>query len=479
MRFDDQFEMTIDGRAVTATETFEVVNPATGAVIARVADASRAQLDAAVAAARAALPAWRATPLAERQARVRALAERIAAHAEALAALLTREQGKPLADARTEVTGGGVWWMSQVAGLSPPLEVHEADGRRREVRRVPIGVVGAITPWNFPLGLTAWKVAPALVAGNTLVVKPSPFTPLSVLKLGELARDLLPPGVLNVVTGGDRLGPWISEHPGIDKISFTGSTQTGKAVMRSAAANLKRLTLELGGNDPAIVLPDVDVEALAPRLFWAAFANNGQFCLAAKRLYVHEAIYDRFAAALCAYARTVRVGDGSAPGVQLGPVQNRLQFERIGQLLAGAHARGVRFLLGGDIPPGPGYFVPVAIADNPPDDDPLVTEEAFGPVLPLLRFRDADEVVRRANDTPYGLAASVWGQDAAAVRGIAERLEAGTVWINTIHEVSPDQPFAGHKQSGFGIENGIDGLLEYTVPTTIIGYPAPTPLPGG
>jgi acyl-CoA reductase-like NAD-dependent aldehyde dehydrogenase len=336
-----------------------------------------------------------------------------------------------------------------------------------ETRHVPIGVVAAIAPWNFPMTLAIWKIAPALLTGNTVVLKPSPFTPLTSLKMGELFRDLLPPGVLNVVCGGDRLGPWLTEHPDIGKIAFTGSTATGRRVMQSASGRLKRITLELGGNDAAIVLPDVDVRETAAKLFWGAFRNSSQYCLATKRLYVHEAIYGEFAAALVDYARGVVVGDGAQPGTGLGPIQNRPQYERVKDLIADARRNGVRFLAGGDIPEGKGYFVPVTILDNPPDAARSVVEEAFGPVLPLLRYRDVDEVVRRANDTDYGLGGSVWSRDLSLARSIARRLETGTVWINHIHAMSPDVPFGGRKQSGLGVENGQDGLLEYTNVQTV------------
>jgi aldehyde dehydrogenase (NAD+) len=467
MHFDADYSMTIGGRAVGADATIAVVNPATEAVIAAIPDAGEAELDAAVAAARAAFPGWRARSQEERRAFVRAIGKTLSDHVEDFARLLTTEQGKPLDDARGEI-GGAAYWCDAVAGLDLPVTVNEdSDERRSETHRVPIGVVAGIVPWNYPMLLGLWKIAPALLTGNTMVVKPSPFTPLTMLKLGEALRAVLPPGVLNIVTGGDHLGPLVTAHPGIDKVSFTGSTATGKRVMASAAANLKRVTLELGGNDPAIVLPDVDVEAAAEQIFWAAFSNSGQICIAVKRLYVHADVYDRLKAAILAYAGTVRVGDGFAQGIRMGPIQNRQQYERVKALIADSHASGHRFLIGGDVPDGPGFFIPVTIVDNPPEDSRVVQEEAFGPVLPLLRFDDVDEVVRRANATIYGLAASVWSADVVAAAAIAQRLEAGTVWINEMQNLSPFATFGGHKQSGLGAENGIDGLMEYTNPQTV------------
>jgi acyl-CoA reductase-like NAD-dependent aldehyde dehydrogenase len=298
-------------------------------------------------------------------------------------------------------------------------------------------------------------------------LKPSPFTPLTSLKLGELINQLLPPGVVNVVSGGDDLGPWITAHPDIDKVAFTGSTATGRRVMESGSRNLKRLTLELGGNDAAIVLPDVDIEATAQQLFWGAFSNSAQFCLAIKRLFIHEDIYEPLTQAIVAYARTVKIGDGLDPTSQLGPVQNAVQFKRLKELLADIRANGQRILLGGEVEEQQGYFFPITLVDNPPDDSRIVVEEPFGPILPLLKYRTVDEAIERANACEYGLGGSVWGKDLDLATSVAQRLQTGTVWINEIHVLTPHTPLAGHKQSGLGVENGRDGLLEYTLPQTI------------
>ncbi|MGN6358526.1 MAG: aldehyde dehydrogenase family protein [Novosphingobium sp.] len=466
--FDSGYTLTIDGRAVDALSSFAAYNPATEEIIAQVPDATTGQLEDAVAAARRAFPAWSARPIEERQALVARIGDVIEAHAEDFMHLLTKEQGKPRAGAEWEIFGS-VIWCREIATQSLPNEVVEqAEGRTVETRRVPLGVVGGITPWNFPVLLAIWKIAPALVAGNTMVLKPSPWTSLCTLKLGELLRGVLPAGVLNIVSGGNELGERLVKHPGVNKISFTGSTATGRRIMESASGNLKRVTLELGGNDPAIVLSDVDVEETAKQLFWAAFQNSAQFCVAAKRLYIHEDIYDDLSQALVRFASTVVVGDGSQQGSQLGPIQNRMQFEKLKDLFADVKANGQKVLLGGEIGGGPGYFVPVTIVDNPPEDSRVVTEEAFGPILPLLKFSDPDDVIRRANDTEYGLAASVWGKDIAKARAIAEQIQAGTVWINEIHSFSPHVAFGGHKQSGIGIENALDGLSEYTNVQTIV-----------
>jgi acyl-CoA reductase-like NAD-dependent aldehyde dehydrogenase len=456
------FSMTINGRAVPGSAKIDVVNPATGAVFAQAPDCAAAELDDAVAAARAAFPAWAAKPLAERQNLVRQMGQLLFAHADALKTILTREQGKPLADAASEVMVAGYWCVS-LASIDIPLDVLDDNPARRvEISRVPLGVVGAIAPWNFPLALGFWKVAPALLAGNTLVLKPSPLTPLTTLHAAALLRDLLPPGVFNVVSGGDALGPMLTAHPGIDKISFTGSTETGRKVMRTAADTLKRVTLELGGNDPAIVLPDFNVEAAANALFWAAFGNSGQVCVAAKRLYIHESVYDKLSSALCEIARTVKVGPGEEEGTQLGPVQNQQQYDRVVGLIEDSRAQGHHFLTGGYIPQGQGYFLPPTLVDNPPDDARIVAEEQFGPVLPLLRYASVDDAIARANTGIYGLAASVWGTDLDAAKRVADRLDAGTVWINEAKALNPAVPFAGHKQSGIGVENGLNGILEFT-----------------
>jgi acyl-CoA reductase-like NAD-dependent aldehyde dehydrogenase len=459
--------MTIDGRRVLSANTGVALNPATEQAICRYPLATRDDLDAAVAAARRAFPTWAAQPIEERQQAVAKLGDLIERNFEAFVQLLSMEQGKSRAAAEWEI-GGSVHWCREIAKQRLDDEAIDTEGDDGVVTRyTPIGVVGGITPWNFPLLLAIWKIAPALVAGNTMVLKPSPYTPLCTLWFGELAQEVLPPGVLNVVSGSDELGGWLTEHPAIGKISFTGSTATGKKVMQSAAGNLKRLTLELGGNDPAIVLPDVDPKAIAKELFWAAFANSAQFCVACKRLYVHESIYDDVAAELVVYAKGVKMGPGLEPGVELGPLQNRMQYDKVRDLIEDSKAQGHTFLLGGEVKDGPGYFIPVTLIGNPPEDARCVTEEAFGPVLPLLKWRDVDDVVQRANRTSYGLAASVWGRDTDAARQIAARLETGTVWINEVHIFSPHVAFGGHKQSGMGIENSLHGLAEYTNMQTI------------
>lgn len=462
----DKFAMTIDGRAVTTAATIEVRNPATGEVFASAPDASAADLDTAVAAATRAFPAWRDTPLAERKAALAKAAEAIEAHVDELAALFVKEQGRPLPGAKMEILGAAMW-MKATTMLDIPVDVTEdSDTRRIEVHHVPLGVVCGIVPWNFPVLLASWKIGPALMSGNTLVLKPSPFTPLCTLRIGELIRDAFPAGVFNVISGGDALGPLMTAHPGFAKISFTGSTATGRRVMESAAKDLKRITLELGGNDAAIVLPDVDVDAVAAQLFEGAFHNTAQVCVATKRLYIHADIYDALRDRLHQLAKELPVGDGAEEGNRYGPIQNEPQYRRVMALLDDARANGLTLLEGGAVPEQ-GYFVPLTLVDNPPEDSRVVVEEAFGPVLPLLKFTDVDDVVARANDSDYGLAGAVWSADVEAATAIAHRLDTGTVWINQNLQSTPFTPLAGAKQSGFGQENGVPGLLEFTRPKAI------------
>lgn len=460
------YALTIDGQAVRTAAMIDVRNPATGEVFAQAPAAGADDLDRAVAAASHAFEQWSRTPVAERKALLVKAARIIDDHADELAALFTREQGRPLPGAAAEIKGAAMWLKAGTM-LDIPVEVTEDTVTRRiEVHHVPLGVVCAIVPWNFPVLLAIWKIGPALLAGNTIVVKPSPFTPLTTLRIGELLADVFPPGVLNVICGGDELGPLMTAHKGFAKISFTGSTATGRRVMESAARDLKRITLELGGNDAAIVLPDVDVDAVAAQLFEGAFHNTAQVCVATKRLFIHEDIYDRLRDRLHQLAKDLPVGDGTQQGVRYGPVQNEPQYRRVVGLIEEARREGLTLLEGGAVPER-GYFVPLTLVDNPPDDARVVTEEAFGPVLPLLKFSDIDDVVRRANDTEYGLAGAVWSADVEQAVAIAHRLDTGTVWINQNLQSTPFTPLAGAKQSGFGQENGLPGLLEFTRPKAI------------
>ncbi|MFE1602841.1 aldehyde dehydrogenase family protein [Methylobacterium sp. ID0610] len=467
------FDLTIDGAGVTTAATIAVVDPSTGLAFARAPNAGAAELDLAVEAARRAFPSWRDAPAAERRALVLHIADVITANAAELAELDMREGGKPRAVAGA-VTALAAQWAQGLAGLDLPVEVIDDDPARRiEVHRVPVGVVGAVVPWNFPLLLSVWKLASALMAGCTVVLKPSPFAPLAVLRLGALIRPLCPPGVINVVSGDDALGPVMTAHDGFAKISFTGSSSTGRRVMASAAPTLKRLTLELGGNDAAIVFPDADIDRVAQAVFWSAMTNSGQACIATKRVYVHEAVYDRFAGAMRALATTALAGPADREGVMLGPIQNMPQLARLRQLIEDCRS-GSFGLHQGPVCDGGGYFFPATIVDDPPRHSRIVREEQFGPILPLLRFSSEAEAVALVNDSDLGLTATVWTDDMERARRLARALEVGSVWVNEASALSPLVPFGGHKQSGLGVENAREGLLAYTNAKAVtLAAPAP------
>ncbi|HCJ81251.1 MAG: aldehyde dehydrogenase family protein [Qipengyuania citrea] len=462
------YKNLIDGKMVDNGQWLEVLNPATEQVVGRVPSCGKEELDSAVAAARRAFTQWKKTTAEERQQVVQGIAAAIKENADELYRLLTSEQGKPHAQAQQEIYGAAGLAAAQSTLTLDDVINQDDDTRLSRTRRVPVGVVGGIVPWNFPIMMAIQKIVPALVAGCTIVLKPSPFTPLTTLRVAELIKDVVPAGTVNIITGEDTLGPLITEHPDIDKITFTGSTATGKKIMEGASGDLKRITLELGGNDASIVLPDADVEKVAEQLFWSSFSNAGQVCIAAKRIYIHEDIYDDLSKAIADYAKTVVVGDGSQQGTGVGPIQNKKQYERVLDLIQDAKDNGYKFLTGGDKDPsGTGYYVPITILDNPPEDARIVAEEQFGPVMPLMKFASVDEVIERANNSEYGLAGAVWTKDTDKGVEIAEQLETGTVWINEFMQLSPFAPFGGHKQSGFGAEYGIDGLKEFTYPQVI------------
>jgi aldehyde dehydrogenase (NAD+) len=466
----------INGKMVETSDTLDVVNPATEEVIGLVPACGAAELDSAVAAARAAFGPWSKTPIEDRRNYIRGVAKAISDNSDELFRLLTSEQGKPHEQAKQEIMGAAYMTATQ-ADLDLDDEMVQDDEKESiRTRRVPVGVVGGIVPWNFPVSMAVQKIVPAMLSGCTIILKPSPFTPLTTLRIAELIADVVPAGVVNIITGEDSLGPLITSHPDIDKITFTGSTATGKKIMEGASADLKRITLELGGNDASIVMPDADPKKVAEQLFWSSFMNAGQICIAAKRVYIHEDIYDELSAAIAEYAKNVKVGDGSEQGTGVGPIQNKKQYERVLELIEDAKDKGYKFLTGGDTDPsGTGYFVPLTILDNPPEDARIVAEEQFGPVMPLMKFSTEEEVIERANNSDYGLAGAVWTGDADKGVEIAEQLETGTVWINQFLKLTPHTPFAGHKQSGFGAEYGKEGLLEFTYPQVIMVNKANTP----
>jgi acyl-CoA reductase-like NAD-dependent aldehyde dehydrogenase len=459
----------IGGDLQTSEECFDVFNPSTGKAFVQAPSASRAQFEQAVTAARSAFSGWSRTSYEKRRYYIGCLADAMQSRLEEMATLLTLEQGKPLAAARAEIERG-ISIIRQLISIVVKHEVMRDDNTGRvELRYKPLGVVGGIAPWNVPIVLAAPKIASALYTGNTMLLKPSPYTPLTTLLLGEIARDILPPGVLNVLAGGNDLGQWMTEHPGIDKITFTGSIATGKKVLAASASNMKRVTLELGGNDAAIVLNDVAVRDIATRLFQAAFANSGQICQAIKRLYVQDGIYENLLDELVAIAKQTKVGDGFEPGVNLGPVQNRAQYDRVLDILDDtARQTGVRILVGGGAMDRPGYFVEPTIVADIQEGTRLVDEEPFGPVLPVIRFFDVADVICRANNTRFGLGGSIWTTDIQQGADIADRLEAGVVWVNHHLGVSAEYPFGGVKESGLGRANGLMGLLRNMEPQLVV-----------
>lgn len=456
-----EYKLLIGGKLVDGAAEMEVLNPATEEVLALAPRGSAAQMDEAVAAAKAAFPAWAALTIEARRALIMALADRIEADADAFARLLTQEQGKPLPEAQAEIAYSAAF-IRHLASYDLPVKVIE-DNESRLVRqlRKPLGVVGAIIPWNFPVLIIAFKLPLALLAGNTVVIKPSPTTPLTALKLGAIMADLLPAGVVNVVTDLNDLGAQLTAHADVAKITFTGSTATGARVMASAAGTIKRLTLELGGNDAAIVLPGADPAKVAQGLFSGAFLNAGQVCLAIKRAYVHGSIYDEVCERLAALADAAVVDDGMKQGTTIGPLQNRAQYEKVKDFIASARADG-RIIAGGGTEDRAGYFLRPTIVADVANGHRIVDEEQFGPILPVIRFEDVDQVIAAANDSPLGLGGSVWGEDRAENIRVAEQMESGTVWINKHLDFGPNMPFGGAKQSGLGVEFAEEGLAELT-----------------
>jgi len=469
------FANTVNGCAVSSAHGFESKNPATGEVLGLVPHSSAEQVAQAVAAARVAQPGWAARPDAERKALTMKVAEVIKGNAEYLAEWVTREQGKPLGGvgpdqvpgARFELWGCEVW--TQVpASLDLPVEVVFEDATRRdEVHRKPFGVIAAIAPWNWPLLIAIWQIIPSIRAGNTVVIKPSEYTSIGTLELVRLIAEVLPPGVINTVSGGGEVGGFLVENPDVDKIMFTGSGATGARIAAAAAKNLTPTTMELGGNDAAIVLPDADPKAISMGLFWGAFLNMGQTCACAKRLYVPENLHDAVVAELKALIEAMPMGNGMDAGVAMGPIQNRMQYDKVVSLVEQAKAGGATIVCGGKPQEGPGYFYPLTLVTNIADGAALVDQEQFGPVLPIIKYKDVESAIASANRLDAGLGASVWSAGTEQAMAVASRIQAGTVWINQHGAIHPMVPFGGVKGSGWGVEFGADGLKAVTQPQVI------------
>ena len=458
------YPMIIDGKPTTSGKYATVANPANETPVGRCALGDGPLLDRAVAAARRAFHAWSSTADSSRATALREAADKIAAHREELSKLITSEQGKTQSGPGANLElDGCIGWTQATASLALQEEILQNDAKGKiSIRRKPVGVVGSITPWNWPLMIAVWHIMPAVRAGCTVVIKPSPFTPLSTLRLIELLNEVFPPGVLNAVTGDAAVGQRMVEHPGIDKIVFTGSIKTGRGVMSGAASTLKRVTLELGGNDAGILLPGSNVAPLLDKLFWGCFLNAGQTCAALKRLYVHEDQYQAVCEQLAAYVSKIPVGDGADPKNLIGPLTNAMQRDKVAHLVESAQRQGAKILAGGIQPKGPGYFYPLTVVADATDDMAVVKEEQFGPVIPVLKYKSVEEAVARANSLEVGLGGSVWGDDVEACAQVAARLECGIAWVNQHGVLHPLAPFGGVKSSGIGVEFNVDGLKEYT-----------------
>lgn len=456
-----QYKMLVAGQLVEGTSTLDVINPATGDTFTSVPRASKEDVMIAVAAAKEAQLLWKHVPEEERRAVVNKIADAIAANAEELAKAVTLEQGKVLDFARMEVQFAEAFCRSLASHEFPVKILEETETTRVEEHRTPLGVVAGIIPWNFPLLIAAYKLSPALVTGNAIILKPAPTTPVSTLILGRIIADIVPKGLVSVIVDNNDLGPTLTSHPDIAKISFTGSTPTGKAIMKSAADTMKRLTLELGGNDAAIVLDDADPKTIAPGIFGSAFINSGQVCIALKRLYVHESIYDELCDEIATLANNAVVGNGMDEGVQFGPVQNKAQYEKVLSYIAAGKAEGT-VIAGGEAPDQPGYVIPLTVIKDLKDGCILVDEEPFGPVLPIVKYSNLDDVIASANNSKMGLGGSVWSSNIERASQVAARLDTGTVWINQHCAFGPQIHMAPAKESGVGAEWGKEGVKEFT-----------------
>jgi succinate-semialdehyde dehydrogenase / glutarate-semialdehyde dehydrogenase len=455
-----------------------VRNPATDATIDEIPAATAEEVDAAVAAAAEAFAAWRRVDAAERAAHLHRLADAAEAQADELVALLTREQGKPTLEAQGELRHflGGLRYYAEAAtkvrGTYQELPSQFGPAYGLVVRR-PLGVVGAITPWNFPLTLLANKIGPALAAGNTVVAKPAETTPLTTLRVAELASQAgLPPGVLNVVTGGPETGEALVAHPGVRRVAFTGQTTTGRRIMELAGPALKHVSLELGGSDPTIVLADADLDAAVKNIQIGRYWNCGQACLAPKRAFIQAEVYDAFVGQLVDRVGRYEPGPGDTraekPKLRIGPLHTAAQRDLLLAQLQDAVGRGAKVMTGGEPVGGPGYFFQPAVVVDVPADSRLATEEVFGPVLPVWKVEGLDEAIERANATQYGLGSSIWTRSAVAIDRATRELEAGVTWVNQLHYGYDELPFGGTKQSGLGREHGLEALAEYTEPKSVV-----------
>jgi acyl-CoA reductase-like NAD-dependent aldehyde dehydrogenase len=463
------YPLIVDGQLITTGKMLEVNNPADESLVGQCPTADLALLDRAVAAARKALPAWSALPDSERVAKLMQIGDVIEKHQAELAELITREQGKAQSGigANAEAQLAAVW-ARVTAGLSIPVKTIQDDATAKiTIEHRPVGVVGSITPWNWPMLIASWHVMPALRIGCTVINKPASCTPLSTLRMYELMNSVLPPGVVNCIAGPGVIGDRMSKHPGINKIVFTGSTGTGKSVLAGTVDTLKRVTLELGGNDAGVILPGTKIDPLLEKLFWGCFINGGQTCAALKRLYVHESQYEEVVKKFADYVAKIPVGNGMDPKTLIGPLTNAAQREVVSSFVEDARKKGARIVTGGKMPSGPGYFYPLTVVADCTDDMLLVKEEQFGPAIPIIKYKTVEEAIKRANSLDVGLGGSVWGDDIAEATKQAVRLECGTTWVNQHGGLHPLACFGGVKGSGLGTEFNVEGLSEYTTIQTV------------
>ncbi|WP_185286125.1 aldehyde dehydrogenase family protein [Chryseobacterium indologenes] len=453
----------------TTDTAFLSLNPSTLEVIGEVVNTSREEIDARIEKAKKAQKQWAARPDAERKDILLKVADVLQTHSKHLAEWITREQGKPLNGPGSQFEMQAcVGWTQVPASLDLPEEVVFEDDTRKDVLyRNPIGIVAAIAPWNWPLMIAIWQIIPSLRMGNAVIIKPSEYTTYCSIEMINLINTVLPADLLQVVTGRGEVGGYLTSHPEIGKIMFTGSIATGKKVVEASANNMARLTLECGGNDAGIILPGLDLAKHIENIFWGAFLNMGQTCACLKRLYVHEDDYEKTVQALADYSSRIPMGNGADENAVLGPIQNKMQYDKIQDLIRDIENTGADFIFRGQKPDLEGYFIPVTLVGNVDNEDRIVDEEQFGPVLPIIKYKTVEEAIGKANDSDNGLGASVWSDDVGQAQKVATQLEAGTVWINQHGAIHPFVPFGGAKQSGYGVEFGIEGLKAVTVPKVI------------
>tara|TARA_B110000014_G_C20126206_1_gene600184 strand:- start:4235 stop:5650 length:1416 start_codon:yes stop_codon:yes gene_type:complete len=456
-----KYKLLLDGELITTDQSIEVINPANEEIIALCSKATNKELDLAIESAKKSQKLWAKTGIEERQQVLHEITNVIKDNRDQIARILTLEQGKTFIAAKGEVQFAEAF-CNYFANQSLDNQLlKDDDSSIIEIHRLPLGVVAAIAPWNFPFLIAVYKTAPAILMGNSIILKPAPTTPISTCFFGELLQPIVPRGLINIITDENELGPTITRHPDIAKISFTGSTFTGKKVAENSGSTLTRLTLELGGNDPAIVMADAQPSKIAQDIFNSSMNNTGQICAAIKRLYVHQDIYEEMCNELKKIADGTKVGDGFEQGSDLGPLQNKNQYEKVKSYIEEAKQKG-NIISGGEPLEGPGYFIPITLVKDIQDGAKLVDEEQFGPILPIIKYDDIDEVIDLSNSSKYGLGASVWSENIKKAREVAIKLEAGSVWVNQHAAIGPDIPLSGAKESGLGVEWGEEGLKEFT-----------------